>query len=454
MYLFYYFLQANKDTEDGYWSVNDVERDDDTLSIVSEDGKSEILDDYLSEAGSSSAASSALVESLSAQHRQEMDSIKAELEKKDQQNRLLQKELEDANKEMQVQLKDNKKKTDKQEQEFAKLMKKMEDLQIEKKRIEAEKDEIRKMEQVIKTIDYKGIAIEIIQDVLTPNFGAILDYLKKAKNQPMKYLSNRIPHMRFDRKTNEYIVTIIGVQEHHDIFKTILKRARDVLQLKKGAINFYQRKVYKMTNGIKRELSRMEQKDQYWRQYQKLFVQYIDEKSKEYPKMFNDFLGQKMISLIEKSISDDSTVIRKEIHSHTNDFMKDHNLLHDDVEPLKFKALQEFIQQNITNQRNHLEKKPSLKSIKILEEFIEKVRKTFKTDPRYIGHETKHYNMIPELLQRLMLYYCCFKIQLPLYESSDVLLDKIEKNTVVTIATSTGSGILKYFSIVFSESFN
>ena len=39
-----------------------------------------------------------------------------------------------------------------------------------------------------------------------------------------------------------------------------------------------------------------------------------------------------------------------------------------------------------------------------------------------------------------MIYYCCFTIQLPLYESSKDLLDKIEKNTVTTISTSTGSG--------------
>jgi HrpA-like RNA helicase len=39
-----------------------------------------------------------------------------------------------------------------------------------------------------------------------------------------------------------------------------------------------------------------------------------------------------------------------------------------------------------------------------------------------------------------MIYYRCFTIQLPLYESAKKLLKIIEENTVITIATSTGSG--------------
>lgn len=40
----------------------------------------------------------------------------------------------------------------------------------------------------------------------------------------------------------------------------------------------------------------------------------------------------------------------------------------------------------------------------------------------------------------LSRYYSCFKTRLPLYGFSEELLDKIDKNAVTTISTSTGSG--------------
>ncbi|CAF3178820.1 unnamed protein product, partial [Rotaria sp. Silwood2] len=211
------------------------------------------------------------------------------------------------------------------------------------------------------------------------------------------------------------------------------------MRLKQGAVAFHQRKLDGMKNAIKFNLSKVRQKAQFWKQYEKTLIQLINAKSSEYATMFNDYMGQKMSSLTEQCISNDLTSIKTEIHNQTNNFMKDNNLLLKEIESLKFQALEEFIQQNITIQRNHLEKKPTPKAISTLEKFIEKVRNILKTNPRFIGHEVKHYNMIPDLLQRLMIYYCCFKTQLPLYESSLELLDKIEQNTVTTIATSTGS---------------
>ncbi|CAF4149255.1 unnamed protein product, partial [Rotaria magnacalcarata] len=430
---------TNNSTNDGFWSVKDCQKDDDTESVASDDTRSEILDDYLSEASKPSAALSALVESISA-HRQEIEVIKVDLDRKDQEKRILQQQLDAANEEMERQLNDDKKKTAQQEQEFDKLLRKIDQLTAEQNRIKADKDGARKIEQAIKAVDYKGIETEVIQDVLTPKFSLILDHLKKTKTQFGNQLLDKIPQMRFDRKTNVYIVTIIGFPEHHETFKLILKQAQQLLRLKQGAVTFHERKLNKMKNGIRRDLLNVKPKTQLWKQYEKLFIQFIDEKLIEYTKMFSDYIRQKIDPLIEQCISNDMTTIRNEIYNQTNNFMKDNNILIKEIESLKLKGLEEFIQQNITNQRTRLEKKPTPKAIDTLETFIERVRNTMKTNTRYVGHEIKHYNLIPNLLQRLMLYYCSFKIQLPLYESSIELLDKIEKNTVVTIATSTGSG--------------
>ncbi|CAF3114296.1 unnamed protein product [Rotaria socialis] len=77
---------------------------------------------------------------------------------------------------------------------------------------------------------------------------------------------------------------------------------------------------------------------------------------------------------------------------------------------------------------------------KLKKYFIGKIKRIFQEDPKYSGCELTNLCRIPHLLQRLMIYYFCFIIQLPLYESSKELLQQIDMNTVITISTSTGSG--------------
>ncbi|CAF1077232.1 unnamed protein product [Rotaria sordida] len=62
------------------------------------------------------------------------------------------------------------------------------------------------------------------------------------------------------------------------------------------------------------------------------------------------------------------------------------------------------------------------------------------------SYQLKHLELIPPLLQRIIIYYCCFTLQLPLFESTKDLIDKIEKNTIITITTPTGSGHGAYFA--------
>jgi hypothetical protein len=116
------------------------------------------------------------------------------------------------------------------------------------------------------------------------------------------------------------------------------------------------------------------------------------------------------------------------------------NPFRNEIQQLKYRALEKFIEQNISLQRIKLEKKPTEKSIKTIEYFIQKTKEIFTTESKYTGHKLKHFGLISELLQRLMIYYSCFTIQLPLFESARKLLNSIENNTVITIATSTGSG--------------
>ncbi|CAF4401040.1 unnamed protein product [Rotaria socialis] len=123
----------------------------------------------------------------------------------------------------------------------------------------------------------------------------------------------------------------------------------------------------------------------------------------------------------------------------TNSFMIENSFMNE-IERLKHQALDKFIELNISFQRLKLSLKPTKDSIKTVKYFIGKIKRTFQEDPKYSGCELTNLCRIPHLLQRLMIYYFCFIIQLPLYESSKELLQQIDMNTVITISTSTGSG--------------
>ncbi|CAF1052050.1 unnamed protein product [Rotaria sordida] len=430
-----------KNRERGRWSLYDLQKGDDTdtESVMSDDTASLDLNDYLNEHSDQIKKASIFDESTSSIHRQELESIKVELEKKKHDNENLQAQLTAAQEEMQRQKTNTTQKSTKQKEELDKLSKKIEELNIERQKNEIERSNQLKMEKAIKPIDYKNIQIEIVQDFLTPKFYQILNYLKQIKTQFINYQTDKIPKMQFEETINGYTVTILGFQEHHDTFKSIVTCIRELLRLKQGAIDFHQRKLNQRTNSIKKTIYKVKQKTSLWKQYSKNFIQLLDEKSNQFLKKFYDYIQQISKSLIEQCILNDLNTIRNEIRKQTNQFIQD-NFLIKEIEIFKQQAFEEFIKQNIILQRNYHEKKPSNKSISVLEKLIDKTRNLLKTNSSFIGHELKHFNLIPDLLQQVIVYYSCFNIQLPLFESAVELLDKIEKNTVTTIATSTGSG--------------
>ncbi|CAF4001664.1 unnamed protein product, partial [Adineta steineri] len=438
---FHYQAQRNKRLDNDSWSVNDFKKDDDddTQSIKSDDTSSEILDDYLDEASSTARAVSTFEESHSSVDRQQLIAIKAELEKQNETNQNLEDQLKAANDQMNKYLQDSKEKTQKQREEHENLKKKIQLLNDEQRRLQEEKNHLQNIEKSIKSIDYKNIETKIVQDFLTPKYSLIIDHLKKTKIQFKNYPLDKIIRMSFQQTANTYTVTIVGFEEHHQKFKEILTRLRNLLRLTQSAKDFYQLKLNKMTNNIKRILSKVQPKTQLWKEYLHLFIEVLNDKTDESKDLFNDHIEEKTKKLIDQSILNDINTIRTEIHSQTNNFIQT-NSLFNHIETFKQQALEKFIKENIILQRNYQEKKPTAKSISTLQYFIEKIRMTLKTNAKFQGYQLENYNQIPHLLQRLIIYYCSFKIQLPLFESAQDLLNKIEQNTVTTIATSTGSG--------------
>jgi len=186
-------------------------------------------------------------------------------------------------------------------------------------------------------------------------------------------------------------------------------------------------------------LPQVKPQTQIWHEYKQVFIQLLKEKAPEYKKIFDDYIQEKLKLLIDSCIVATLTQPWIEIRQATDDFLKNNSLMNE-IELIKQKALEEFIKQNISIQHLKFEKEPTAKSISVIENFIHKIQTELKTNKKYQGHQVEYMNLIPKLLERLMLYFSCFKTQLPLYESSEELLYRIEKNAVTTISTSTGSG--------------
>ena len=245
--------------------------------------------------------------------------------------------------------------------------------------------------------------------------------------------------MSFQQTARTYTVTIVGFDAHHQQFKAILTQIRYLLRLQQGAKQFYRKRSDKIIKSVKYILLQVRPRTQLWKEYHHLLLKLVNDQSQVYINAFDKYIDEITKSLSEQMILNNSDGVKQEIFSETEDFMKKNSLLNL-TQTFKEQALEQFIKENVLLQRNHLEKQPTKKSISTLEYFIEKIRNTLKTNARFHGHEVEHYNQIPYLLQRLIIYYCSFKIQLPLFESAEELLSKIEQNIVTTIATSTGSG--------------
>jgi ATP-dependent RNA helicase DHX8/PRP22 len=111
-----------------------------------------------------------------------------------------------------------------------------------------------------------------------------------------------------------------------------------------------------------------------------------------------------------------------------------------DIDTLKSIALEEFIRDHVLYQQKSTKSIPTKVSVTTLNQHIDKLKKLLSTKPSYKGCELQHFEMIVQILQRIMIYYNCFLLQLPLFNVSMDLLNKIENNTVTTIETATGSG--------------
>ena len=327
--------------------------------------------------------------------------------------------------------------TKEKEQELKQTNKLLEQLQQQLLDKQAKEQKIKDLTQQIKAVDYDDIDPIVVQNFLFSKLKHIISHLK-TKYQIDDYFAG-IPNITIEERNDSHCVSVTGVQAHHDEFKLVLKRIQKLSALAQSGKDYYQRQLNATLRSITYIMTRQIRPLQNWKYYTKYFQQSLQNKIEEFTKRFNEYITQESKHMLEQCIADANFQPSTQLRKLTDRYMQKKPLT-PELEALKHEAFDEFIKQHVSSQQLKFEKRPSVKSLQTMNDFIEKVKREFKTNKIYIGSDLEQFKQIPQLLQRITLYYQCFLLQLPLYEQSKELLDKIEKNTVITIATSTGSG--------------
>ncbi|CAF2158143.1 unnamed protein product [Rotaria magnacalcarata] len=342
---------------------------------------------------------------------------------------------------IEVQLKQkHEKEKEMHEQTISTILVELTSLNDKRKTSEKREETLKSMEKNIRICQYSGIHLQVMHDCFLPRFDSLVSYVKESVPNIDEYFIDQIPKVTFEQMNDAtYTITVRGFPAHHTAFVAAKQRIYNLSNSVNSAKEFYQRDINRIIRLTTDTLMAVQGITKIWKQYCTALTQLLQEKSIEYVNRFNVHIKEKSRSLIEQSICGTSTPPWIELPTCTNLF-RDEYPFKNEIEGLKHQALDEFIKQNISFQRLKFDQIPTKRSVNTIKEFISQIQLTFRTNKKYEGYELKHFSLIPDLLQQIMIYYSCYAVQLPLFESSKELLDKIDKNTVTTITTSTGSG--------------
>ena len=328
---------------------------------------------------------------------------------------------------------------EKAERNLSEVLERLTTLHEQQARSREQETRLREIEKTITTKQYSNIDKDVMNHFIVPKFDKLVNYVKNSVQDVDEVFFDRLPKISFEKVETSFTFTIIGFPKHHDSFKKALQQIKNLSEASKSVERSYQKILNDDRASMVRTLQNVPENSTIWKQYVRIFIQLLNDKIKEYVIRFNGNNRAKSSSLIEQSIMGLSDSPQTELKITMNQFIERYPFING-IEGLQHKALEEFIEQNIQFQRIKFEKTPSKMSLDTIKFFIDRIKTKLKTDSISEGHQLQYFEIIPKLLQQAMIYYSCFKEQLPLFDLSRELLDKIENNTVTTITTSTGSG--------------
>ncbi|CAF3205098.1 unnamed protein product [Rotaria socialis] len=269
----------------------------------------------------------------------------------------------------------------------------------------------------------------------------ITKHLNDQQTLPDYYVY-KIPRLFFYGQESQYNASLIGLPTHHHEFELVLQRISYLSQETEYVKYMYKREAAETVQSVIKIIIKPEkplQSSQTWQHYTNCFMQILKDKKQQHIEHFDEYITNKSKLLTDQVITDTNFKPRPELEKNVVHYKKS-NLFTDEMEKIKYEAFVEFIKQQIFPSQQQVDKELSKESIKVLNDFIKKKKEELRTERIYEGLNAKHFQLISKLLQRITLYYHCFQLQLPLFESAPDLLKKIDENTVIAISTSTGSG--------------
>jgi len=267
----------------------------------------------------------------------------------------------------------------------------------------------------------------------------------KALDYPhKKYFKDIVPMMDFHDQ-NDSILILKGFPVHHKRLESIIDCLQDLFRQVQSAEELYQQQTNRNKQLLMEIIDQVRSKNSiYWKHYRNSLIKLIRNQFYEYICRFQNYMKNQLKTFMNGCIENISLHFQTDIEDLTNDYIQNETFS-SDIDLLKMTALNEFLRDNVLLQQKSSKTIPTKESINALQKHIDKLKKLLSTTADYKGCELKNFQMIVPLLQRIMIYYNCFLLQLPLFDSSIDLLDKIDQNTVTTIETSTGSG-KRFFS--------
>jgi hypothetical protein len=301
-----------------------------------------------------------------------------------------------------------------------------------------------------KLIDNTSKGITIVEYTLPNSNHTILSKWNlifknlKALNYPHKeYFKDIVPMMEFHEQ-DDSILILKGFSIHHKKLESIMNRLKNLLNHVQRSEQVYEQEINRNKQSVMKTIGQVHSTNSiYWKSYRNSLIKLIRNKCNEYIRKFQIYIQGQLKIFMNSCIENSALEFKREIENSTNNYIQQETFS-SDIDELKTIALNEFLRDNVFLQQKSSKTKPTKESLSTLNKHIDKIKTLLATTDDYKGCELKQFQMIAPLLQRIMIYYNCFLIQLPLFDASIDLLNKIDKNTVLTIETSTGSGMILY----------
>ncbi|CAF3699328.1 unnamed protein product [Rotaria sp. Silwood1] len=314
------------------------------------------------------------------------------------------------------------------------------DLTIEQNKVRQFQNLQREEEQAVKEliqIKYNIPSTEHVQlqPTIVENYLRTLIYPGKTA---MHEKNIRIHVDNYQTKEHYILWNLEAYSVHHVAMNAIRSRTEQIIRQVARQKTSYRNKIAISIRSFIKTISNVQLRcsSKNWKIFMEIFQHLINNAHEMFCQQFNVEIGKKVRPLINDMIQNISDWWNK-LAIETNNYLTTHDFMKS-IEELKRNAFKQFVikTKEIFTYTNEYTKRSS----DVREVHLRQLQYILDSDIIYSGHQPHHFSLLSSLIHRVHVILQCFKLKLPLFESSVDLLEKIHENTVVAISTATGSG--------------